>query len=79
MGSASRQVLTRESVVLLSFCYEEAAEAVDGLTVGVNRAILGHATETDVTDESFLAVHSRRHRLDNWFSKTSVYRHNLLL
>jgi hypothetical protein len=29
IGSASRQALTLEVAELLSFCYEEAAEAVD--------------------------------------------------
>lgn len=29
MGSASDQVLTHEAGELMSFCYEEAAEAVD--------------------------------------------------
>jgi hypothetical protein len=40
MGSASKQVLTREAVVLLIFCHEEAAEAVDGPAVGVGRAVV---------------------------------------
>jgi len=38
MGSVSKQVLMREAVVLLIFCHEEAAEAVDGRAVEVGRA-----------------------------------------
>ncbi|MDE2463370.1 MAG: IS630 family transposase [Alphaproteobacteria bacterium] len=36
IGSASNEVLTCEAVELLSFCHEEATEAVDGRAVGVD-------------------------------------------
>ena len=51
MGSASSKVLTFEAVGLMSFCHEEAAEAVDRCTVGIDRAVVARAGIGHLSEE----------------------------